>query len=267
MKLTVLGIVFLSVGTYFTLTEKGKVLGVALIALGTLLMYLSQRHDSTLDSRRLEAKLTEIRHEITEAKALPAPKAAVRLDQIDRSLSEWASTFVKEKAHRKIEAEQTRLAGLKTQLDGSEIWRPVLEFFLSTVGGAFRAYATEANTTITVYLPKLPDNIYDKAGQYKGSITFRQDVSWEIGIRDIPLSEFPVLWVRLIRHGSRDLLAQVTSNDRGTGFVSLTIHNNLVPNLSGMEGDFPRGNWQEGFRNAIMRLVEAQILSLEGHAV
>jgi hypothetical protein len=264
MKLTVFGIGVLSVGTYFTFTEKGKVLGVVLIALGTLFMYLGQRRDSMVDSRRLEAKVAEIRREITEAKALPAPRAAQKLKQIDRDFAQWASTFEKEKEHRKLEAEETRLADRKAQLDNSAIWRPVLEFFLSTASGALQAYAAETKRSVVVQLPKLPANLYDATTRNSGTIMLRKDASWEIAIADPGLSDFPIMRVRLRRVGRLDSLLQVWSIG-DSAFVQLTVYKGIIANLPGMDGSFPRDNWQDGFKKAIMRLVEAQILALEGH--
>lgn len=87
-----------------------------------------------------------------------------------------------------------------------------------------------------------------------------------VKLRGFP-SLTPLLKVTLVHAGRKHLLAQLWSLQGESAFVKLTVYNDIVPKLPGMDGEFPLNNWQDGFRKAIMRLVEAQILSLEGHAV
>src|SRR3954462_10897779 len=160
MKLTVLGIAIVAYGTYLTFTEKWKAVGVVLIGIGTLLAAFAQRRGSTADVRKIEAtlqeKLTEVHQEIVSAKALSSPaESAKKLELIDRAFADWATGFVRDKERRKLEVEQTRVADKRKELDDSEVWRPVLELFLVTVGGAARAYAKETGQPIEVQLPKL----------------------------------------------------------------------------------------------------------------
>src|SRR4051812_597063 len=114
MKLTVLGLIIVGVGTYYTSTERWRVLGVGLTVIGGVVIYLAQRRDTKSDAKTIQAiidtRFTEFQREITQAKALPAPEAAVKLNQIDREFTEWATGFVKNKDRRKLEVEQRRVA-------------------------------------------------------------------------------------------------------------------------------------------------------------
>jgi hypothetical protein len=280
MKLTVLGIAVVGVGTYLTFIDKWRVAGVVVIALGTLLMYLAQRRDSTSDAKTIHAaidkRLTEFQREITQAKALPAPEAAVKLNQIDREFTEWAAAFVKNKDRRKLEVEQRRVAVMKSELDRSEVWRPVMELVLRTIAGAVRAYASQTGMKVEVHLPQLPSNLFDKSVEYTGKVVFREDVAWLLQLdRDMDaLSEFPSMWVSLSRAkrneprmGYDSHLLHVWSMNRGADFVHVSVFGDILPRLSGMEGVFTTSNYQDGLRKALLRLVEAQILYLEENAV
>jgi hypothetical protein len=273
MKLTVLGIAIGGYGTYLTFIDKWRVAGVVLIALGTLLIAIAQRRDSTADVRRIEAtfqqKIAEVHRDISAAKALPTgSQATKKLDQIDHAFSDWAASFVQNRERRKLEIEQTRVADLQTQLDKSEIWRPVLELFLRTVSGAARAYSLETGSSITAHLPKLPPNLYDRAARYNGRVVFSKTVNWRIELDTDTgfLGEFPAAVVTLVRGDDDDLLLRIWSVSRDKDFVRVSFISDVLPKLSGIDGGLSKANYQQELPKAIMRLFEAQILALDSNA-
>lgn len=275
MKLTVLGIAIVGYGTYLTFTDKWKVAGVVLIALGTLLIAVAQRRDSTADVRRIEAtvqqKITEVHRDINAARALPAgSQATKKLDEIDHAFSDWAASFVKNREHRKLEVEQNRVADLKKQLDNSELWRPVLELALRTIDGAWNAYAAQTRTSVQVRLPQLPANLYDKTVKYGGEVTFGAQGHWLVQLdrEALDLSGgLPSLVISWLRSGKdTERIAEIWSIDRTTNFVTVSLRSGVLPKLSGIAGWFTQTSYQTELPKAIIRLVEAQILALESYA-
>jgi hypothetical protein len=273
MKLTVFGALVFGAGTWLTFFDRWRILGVVLLVLSTLIIAVAQRRDSKSDAVEIQAtmerKLTEFQRDLASAKALPSPtESAKKLDQIDNAFHDWAAGFVRNKERRKLEVKQARAADLETQLDKSELWRPVLEVFLGAVGEAARAYSKASGTTISANLPKLPPNLYDKSSRYDARIVFRKDVSWLIQLdRQMDfLGEFPGMVVTLVRSDDKDLLARLWSIDRKDGFVKFTVETEHIAPLSGMSGKFSKANYRTELPKAVMRFFEAQILALEGHA-
>jgi hypothetical protein len=268
MKLTVLGIAIVAYGTYLTFTDKWKVAGVVLIGVGTLLATLAQRRDSTADVRKIEAtlqkKLTEVHQEIASAKALSSPaESAKKLDQIDRAFAGWAKDFVRDKERRKLEVEQTRVADKQKELDDSETWRPVLELFLVTVGGAARAYAKETGTPIEVQLPQLPTNLYDKNIRYAGRIAFRKDVVWQIELDHSTdfMGVYPPLAVTLLggRAADDDVVARLWSMSQDSHYVIFSVTSDVLPKLPGINGTFQKATYRTEFPKAVSGGFAAQM--------
>ncbi len=64
-----------------------------------------------------------------------------------------------------------------------------------------------------------------------------------------------------------DMFVRIWSINRDQDFVKLSFSSDLLPKLSGIDGNFSKANFQQELPKAIMRLFEAKILSLENHAI
>ncbi|HEV7387393.1 MAG TPA: hypothetical protein VGN73_02160 [Gemmatimonadaceae bacterium] len=274
--LTVISIAIVAIGTYLTLTERWKVLGVMLIAGGTLLGTVVQRRESSADVQKIEEtfkqtieqKMTEVHQEIISAKASlpPASEPAKKLDQIDDSLRDWAAGFVKNIGQRELEVEQHRVSELKTELDKSALWRPVLEFALETIGNAWKAYADQTGASIKVRLPHLPPNLYDRSVNYGGEVIFtgaRGHWLIELDREALNLScGLPTLQIRWLISGKPvDHVAEIWCIDRHKSFVGVSLHSEILSKLP--VGPFStEANYRTELPKSIIRLIEAQILAM-----
>jgi hypothetical protein len=270
MKLALLGLLIIGVGSYLATIDRWKVAGFSVVALGGVVTYLAQRRDSARFEKKLEVKLAEVHQEIASAKTLLPAESAKRLDQIDNAFRTWAAGFVKNKEQRKLEVEQRRVADLKQELDNSRLWRPVLELAFRTVAGAWKAYAEQTGLLIRVRVPELPENLYDKSARYAGEVMFPRQGHWimVLGTGLLSMSaDMPTLDIMWLRPGKeRDHIGEIWCANRAANFVSLSLYSDVLPRLSGIEGSFTQANYQTELPKAIMRLVEAQIFALDADA-
>jgi hypothetical protein len=265
MKFTILGLFVIAIGSYLASINELRVWGFVIVGVGGLIVAIGQRRDSRDDATKLEQKLGEIRLEIASAKeTASSTEETKKLDDIGKEFRDWAAGFVRNKERGKLEVAQIQTSAVESQLDRSEVWRPVLEFFMETVRRSVQAYAAETGAAASVQLPPLPVNLFQSKDSYEGIVVFNRDVSWRIRLQATPskLLELPVLWIFLERGSEQTRLAHVMSLDRADQFVILELYGDVLPRLSGIEGKFPFGNYRIGLAQAIRRLVEAQLLSL-----
>jgi hypothetical protein len=266
MKLTVIGLSVIAFGTYLTYLGDQRVIGIVIIAIGSLVVAHAQRRESREDSERVEQKLSEIRREIAEAKTIAtSPNEVKLLDNIGEEFRSWAAAFEKNKERGQLEIEQNRVGELKSQLDRSEIWRPVLELVIGTLRRSIEAYARETGLPLSADFSPLPMNLFDTHVEYRGTIVFTKELKWLVQLDSTTmreLSEFPLLWIS--RAGDWEpQLVHVSSLNRKEKFVQIIVHRDeRLPRISGMSGTFSVDNYQDGVKMTIRRIVEAQLLSL-----
>jgi hypothetical protein len=259
--LVVAGVALIGVGTYLATLD--AILGVVIVAIGTYVVHYGDRRESKADARRTDEKLSEIQRRIASAKEVASsPQEAQKLDSIGQEFREWAADFVRNKERNKLEVERTRIGKVESQLEKSEVWRPVLALFLETIRRSVEAYAAETGKPLTVSFPPLPTNLYDKNTAYTGIVDFGSKIRWTLELdraSDRRLMEFPAIWVRLHRGSKETPLAHLWSY-AGDNTVNLTVASDALP-LADMEGAFPMKDYRDRLRRAAQRLVEAQLLS------
>lgn len=265
-KFTVLGFVITSVGSYLaSLTSWGFLV----VAIGGGIFLYGQRRDSGSDVAKIEAtiaaKVAEVRQEIASAKeAASSPEEVERLDDADKGFRDWAAKIVENKERSHLEMERTRLEEIESQLKRSDVWRPVLELFLATIARCVKAYGAETGSPVAVDIPRLPTNLFDVSASYTATVVFNSKVTWVVELdrtKTVLLSSTPVLCVQ--RAGSDMVrLAYLWSSDL-LGDVRLTVQNERLKRLKGVEGDFSFKSYQSPLQAATQRLVEAQILALD----
>jgi hypothetical protein len=259
--LVAVGVALIGAGTYLATLD--AILGVIVAAIGTYVVHYGDRRESKADARRAEEKLSQIRRQIASAREeASSPQETRKLDDIGEEFREWAANFVRIKERNQLEVERTRIGKVESELKNSELLRPVFELFLETIRKSVAAYAAETSKPLSVRIPILPTNLYDRNAAYEGSVDFGSTVRWTFevdGQVDRKLMEFPVLWVRLHLGGKETRLGHVWLSQIDDS-VNLSLHGDALP-LSGIEGAFPMRNYREGLRRAAQRLVEAQLLS------
>lgn len=258
----VVGVVAIAIGTYLATLD--VVVGAIYVAIGTFVMRYGDWRESRADARRTHKKLSEIERKITSAKqGASSPQETEKLENIDQEFREWAAGFVKNKARSQLEVQQTRIGAVESEINRSEIWRPVLELFIETVRQVVQAYAAETGSAISVKLSPLPANLFDKHASYEGVVLFTPTVKWRFELdRGVSVLEFPVLWIWLYHGKAQTRIVHIWSYDRQDAFVRVSLHGDELPRLSGIEVRASEKTYPEELRRSAQRLIEAQLLSL-----
>jgi hypothetical protein len=244
-------------------------IGIVVIAIGTVLMVVGQKSDDDESSKALEKRIEEVRSELQVARSANDTAA---IQSLQSEFDGWATSFLESKEQQRITVQRERLAATDSQLQISAAVRPRYSGIVADLRGVLNAYNGRATTPIEFHLPELPNNVFDAQDPttYLGWIQFGPTLYWQVAV--FPSGKIgggkdgPGLWISLasgkkrleIATGDFLLVEALTG-----GSLSITRFGERLPRSSDLEGAY---NWtaeRDKFRSRLAAYVGRQILEAE----
>jgi hypothetical protein len=245
------------------------VLGLLLIAVGSLLTLVGGRTMAQRDSKPLEEKVQQVLTRIDEVRAsADTTEGQARLDRIGEEFLTWAKQFGENRVSKRLEFEEARLRSSAQRFANSRVARPVIAFGVSVLRKSIDAYNANAERHITYEFPNLPENLSSTDTMpWQGAVVFADDVAWNVRVPSVsPLSAIPEL---LIDFGKKPNVSEprldffLISIEPTKGRVECRLFGTRIPDIDGIRVDLALSDYETGLRSSLQRLLETQLLLLD----
>lgn len=285
-------LVFTALDSCYTYSVNGWVViifGLFLVAIGGFLGFygdhLNKRTENEGASRELNKKIGEVLDKITEAQrtasssptmhpsntsegeATRKEQAQQKLESIRQDFTGWATNFLRDRS-----AKKQQLNDLKTQAKNEELrisskCRPIFQYTLDVLDGAITAYNKTAGAKFVAQLKTLPQNLYETEGSAfdAGTIQFAPDTIWRISVNIYrpPRDNSPPVLFITIPNPSPGRAADAFRIEVRSTVLSLITGGGGIAGIANVDAEIPIQSYEQPLQQALERLLESQITSLE----
>lgn len=246
------------------------IIGIVFISLGTVLTYLGSSRDSKKNTKSVETKLEEFSNKLDSINAQPISdlEKQDKLSKISDEFTKWADEFVATKEKKKLDLQKIQIENKSNVLDLNSQWRPHFDRFFSDIKNIIDAYNSKTKNKITYDIKELPKNIIDKkSGLFESFIYFKNDIIWKISVnpgRNIAKRNLPSLEIEIFNEIPKTL---AIPNDQfifvfndGDNYMLLVNIRNTKIDLSSLPKKYQLED--DTFSRIAKDLLELQLLQL-----
>jgi hypothetical protein len=158
------------------------ILGLILVALGTVLMTYGGVFQARTDGKSSEEKLDKISHDLADLRGKPKTELSEdAITRVEHDVEEWAKDFASDKQRRKLVIDQKRSDHDNIAEHTASLGRDYFAFALSVMRDALHSYSERSSVPITVNLPQVSDRLFADADvRYEGDVVFSRTHRWQI---------------------------------------------------------------------------------------
>ncbi len=167
--------------------------GIAFIAIGTLLTYLGSNYQSNKVSNEIINKIDSTNEKIKELKKDPEINKG-ELQIIENEFDSWASRFVQNKDSYKLKIEKDNVNSKETEINLSHTWLPFYENFFNTLDKMIKAYNTHSKHKIVVGTYSLPSSLFsEEVNNFIFKVSFKENMHWAIFLTSLGNQDYEIL--------------------------------------------------------------------------
>jgi hypothetical protein len=164
------------------------ILGILIIAVGTLTTYYGSSLSSNKDKKEITDKLDNFNQNIEKIKSenIPPQEKTEKINKIKSEFDAWAEQFMNNKDEKKVAIEKNEVIISEQKIQLNNQWRPLYVKFFTSLNKMVTSY-NRVNAESNILLlenPALPNNIYKaKSDKFKVIVQFNTKVYWIIYLR------------------------------------------------------------------------------------